>query len=97
MTAERTQKMKRLTLDEAAEELRIKRESVYKRVRRGTLPYTKASDGRMYVYLDGKNDVEKDEAHRQSGDAAQNQSRTWLEYLAAGAGVVALLGGLTYG
>src|SRR5829696_1669126 len=46
------QKAEKLTLDQAAEKLGIKRGSVYKRVQRGTLEHTKGPDGQVYVYLD---------------------------------------------
>jgi hypothetical protein len=51
--------VRKLTLDQAAKELGIKRGSVYKRTQRHTLPYTIEPDGQMYVYLDGKIETPK--------------------------------------
>jgi len=61
----------KLTLDQAAKKLRIKRESVYKRVQRGTLPYTKGSDGNVYVYLDRATFTEDSPEN----DAARNSEK----------------------
>jgi hypothetical protein len=45
-------KMERLTVNEAAQKLRISNEAVRKRVQRGTLPHGKRVDGSVYVCLD---------------------------------------------
>jgi excisionase family DNA binding protein len=47
----------RMTVEEAARSLGIKEESVRKRVRRGKMRSEKESDGRLYVYLDGHQEV----------------------------------------
>jgi excisionase family DNA binding protein len=60
--------MKRLTVSEAAEIMEISQDAVRKRVQRGTLPHTKGTDGRLYVYLDGDED-------ENSGDAVSGESK----------------------
>ncbi len=47
----------RMTVEEAARSLGIKEESVRKRVRRGTMRSEKDPAGRLYVYLDGPQEV----------------------------------------
>jgi hypothetical protein len=47
--------MERLTVNEAAQKLRISNEAVRKRLQRGTLPHGKRADGSVYVCLDTEN------------------------------------------
>ena len=44
--------MDRLTMAEAAKRLGVTKDAVRKRVQRGNIPYEKAEDGVVYVYLD---------------------------------------------
>lgn len=43
---------RRLTIQQAARYLGVSEGAVRKRVKRGTLPYDKAPDGRIYIYLE---------------------------------------------
>jgi hypothetical protein len=73
--------VRKLTLDQAAKELGIKRSSVYKRTQRHTLPYTIGPDGRMYVYLDDEKAADRatdeDAAARTWSRPGRTQSRLW--------------------
>jgi hypothetical protein len=54
------------------------------------MPPTEGPNGRMYAYVDPETLAEKvDPSH-------QNQ-HSWIEYIAAGSGIIAILGFLTYG
>jgi len=95
--------MQKLTVDQAAKELGIKKESVYKRVQRGTLPNTKDSDGHLYVYLDDVKGAEQDKSAEQDkgvnvqkdGNAGQNK-RSLIDYFTQVAPTVAVAGGAIY-
>ncbi len=50
-------KMDRLTVAEAADRLGVKEQAVRKRIQRGTLVHDKDEDGRVYVYLDPRDQV----------------------------------------
>jgi hypothetical protein len=96
MGQEDGRKVRKLTLDQAAEELGIKRGSVYKRTQRHTLPYTIEPDGLMYVYLDNNgNSVETTNTGNSNG-GDQNKQRSWWDYVAGVSGLAVLLGGLIY-
>jgi len=73
--------VRKLTLDQAAKELGIKRSSVYKRTQRHTLPYTIEPDGRMYVYLDGEKAADRatneDAAAKTRSRPRWTPSRLW--------------------
>ena len=64
--------MDRVSVAEAAERLRISQDAVYKRIRRGTIPWDKGEDEKTYVYIDGV-DGSTDRA-RQSTDQASSAS-----------------------
>ena len=88
---------KRLTVSEAADSLQISKDAVRKRVQRGSLRHEKTLDGHLYVYLDEGPDAGKDkvvpvEAHKDSG---QNK-RSFMDYVAPAAPIVAGVGGATY-
>jgi excisionase family DNA binding protein len=54
--------MDRVTVAEAAERLRVSQDAVYKRIKRGTIPWDKDEDGKTVVYLevaDGSTDDSK--------------------------------------
>jgi excisionase family DNA binding protein len=54
--------MDRVTVAEAAERLRVSQDAVYKRIKRGTMPWDKDEDGKTVVYLevaDGATDDSK--------------------------------------
>jgi hypothetical protein len=86
-----------LTVREVAEALEVSESAVRKRMRRGTLPHRKESNGRVYAYVPEQKAAEGDARVPQPEDSEQGQSHSWLEYVAAGTGAIALLGGLTYG
>jgi excisionase family DNA binding protein len=88
--------MKKLTLDEAAKELGVKKESVYKRVQRGTLPSTKGRDGRVYVYMDDTKSIKGDANIATSDGGNQNEQRSWWDYAVEVSGLVVLFGALIY-
>jgi hypothetical protein len=54
---------RRVTLRQASEVLGVSIEAVRKRVKRGSLPSEKGSDGRVYVYLDESTDAGGDASH----------------------------------
>jgi len=64
--------MNRVSVAEAAERLRISQDAVYKRIKRGTIPWDKGEDDKTYVYIDGV-DGSTDRA-RQSTDQASSAS-----------------------
>jgi hypothetical protein len=45
--------MKRVSVAEAAERLRVSQDAIYKRIKRGTIPWDKGEDDKTYVYIDG--------------------------------------------
>ncbi len=51
-------KMDRLTVAQAADRLGVKEQAVRKRIQRGTLVHDKDEDGRVYVYLDPRNQAD---------------------------------------
>jgi hypothetical protein len=55
--------MERLTVNEAAQKLRISNEAVRKRLQRGTLPHGKRADGSVYVCLDTENHPNEEVTH----------------------------------
>jgi hypothetical protein len=89
-----------LTVREAAEWLEISEAAVRKRMERGTLDHEKWLDGRVYVYMPARNATEKgaeqNAAPQVAEDPARTPPRSWLEYVAVGTGVIAVLGGLIY-
>jgi hypothetical protein len=44
--------MDRLSVAEAARRLGVSQDAIYKRIKRGTIPYEKAEEDKIYVYLD---------------------------------------------
>jgi hypothetical protein len=44
--------MDRVSVAEAARRLGVSQDAVYKRIKRGTIPYEKAEEDKTYVYLD---------------------------------------------
>ena len=65
--------MDRVSVAEAAERLRISQDAVYKRIKRGTIPWEKGEDDKTYVYIDDI-DGSTDRA-RQSTDQASSASK----------------------
>jgi hypothetical protein len=64
--------MDRVSVAEAAERLRISQDAVYKRIKRGRIPWDKGEDDKTYVYID---DVgESTDRARQSTDQASSAS-----------------------
>ncbi len=51
-------KMDRLTVAQAADRLGVKEQAVRKRIQRGTLVHDKDEDGRVYVYLDPRDQAD---------------------------------------
>jgi hypothetical protein len=62
----------RVSVAEAAERLRISQDAVYKRIRRGTIPWDKGEDDKTYVYIDDAD--ESTDRARQSTDQASSAS-----------------------
>src|SRR5215203_6470294 len=48
--------MYRITVAEAAQRLGVSQDAVYKRIKRGTIPWDKAEDGKTVVYLEEANE-----------------------------------------
>jgi hypothetical protein len=92
--------VQKLTLNQAAKELGIKKDSVYKRVKRGTLPFTKESDGQVYVYIDNEKATDKASEEDEGTDIAdggpENKDRPWWDILAGVSGLVVVLGLMVY-
>jgi hypothetical protein len=88
--------MKRLTVTEAAERLKISEDAVRKRMQRGTLARGKGPDGRVYVYLDAEKTSEEDPGTEYSDGGDQNEQRSWWDYVVGVSGLAVLFGGLTY-
>jgi predicted type IV restriction endonuclease len=61
----------RASIREAAELLSTTVDAIRKRVQRGTIPYEKASDGRVWILLDA---VQDSTGHRQDTDQPQSDS-----------------------
>jgi hypothetical protein len=64
--------MDRVSVAEAAQRLGVSQDAIYKRIKRGTIPWDKGEDDKTYVYLDDV-DVSTDGA-RQSTDQASGAS-----------------------
>src|SRR5215208_2105174 len=64
--------MDRVSVAEAAERLGVSQDAVYKRIKRGTIPWDKGDDDKTYVYVDDV-DGSTDRA-RQSTDQAASAS-----------------------
>src|SRR5215216_2135895 len=64
--------MDRVSVAEAAERLDVSQDAVYKRIKRGTIPWDKGDDDKTYVYVDDV-DGSTDRA-RQSTDRAASAS-----------------------
>jgi len=64
--------MDRVSVAEAAERLGVSQDAVYKRIKRGTIPWDKGDDDKTYVYVDDV-DGSTDRA-RQSTDRAASAS-----------------------
>ena len=47
--------MDRVTVAEAAQRLEVSQDAVYKRIKRGTIPWDKADDGKTVVYIEESN------------------------------------------
>jgi len=64
--------MDRVSVAEAAERLDVSQDAVYKRIKRGTIPWDKGDDDKTYVYVD---DVDgSTDSARQSTDRAASAS-----------------------
>ena len=50
----------RITVQEAAQRLGVKDDAIRKRIQRGSLEHEKATDGRVFVYLDATHDASSD-------------------------------------
>jgi hypothetical protein len=67
----------RMSVPEAAELLGVTQSAVRKRVQRGTIPWDKDSEGRIYVYVD-LSEAGPETVRDKSRDAAPGQSRDEL-------------------
>src|SRR5919107_5975760 len=67
----------RVTVSEAAEMVGVTQSAVRKRVQRGTIPWDKDSEGRIYVYVD-LSEAGPETVRDKSRDAAPGQSRDEL-------------------
>ena len=67
----------RLSVPEAAELLGVTQSAVRKRVQRGTVPWDKDSEGRIYVYVD-LSEMSPETGWDKARDAATGQSRDEL-------------------
>ena len=45
--------MNRVSVAEASSRLGISQDAIYKRIKRGTIPWDKGEDDKTYVYIDG--------------------------------------------
>jgi hypothetical protein len=61
--------MDRVSVAEAARRLGVSQDAIYKRIKRGTIPYEKAEEDKTYVYLD-----ESVDAGETSTDTAEGLS-----------------------
>jgi hypothetical protein len=73
----RDRPMDRISVPEAADLLRVTQSAVRKRVQRGTIPWDKDSDGRIYVYLD-LSETSPDTGADKRRDTGAGQSRDEL-------------------
>ncbi len=62
---------RRVTMQEAADELGLTAEAIRKRVQRGSMASDKGEDGRRYVYLDHGRDTSGHRAHVEGGAAEE--------------------------
>ncbi len=67
----------RMSVPEAAELLGVTQSAVRKRVQRGTIPWDKDNEGRIYVYVDSS-EAGPETVRNKSQDAAAGQSRNEL-------------------
>ena len=67
----------RLSVPEAAELLGVTQSAVRKRVQRGTIPWDKDSEGRIYVYVD-LSETSRETGRDKTRDATTGQSRDEL-------------------
>ena len=89
--------VERLTLSETAERLGISKEAVRQQVEHSILPHGKWPDGGTYVCIEAESETEKDGDSKESGRANQDQGPSWWNYVAGASGLIALVGGMTYG
>ena len=78
----------RISVPEAAEQLGVTQSAVRKRVQRGTIPWDKDSEGRIYVYVDLSEtspatgaDMKRDTAAGRSRDELLEVYRDQVEFL----------------
>jgi excisionase family DNA binding protein len=76
-TESRDRHVDRMTVPEAAELLGVTQSAVRKRVQRGTIPWDKDSEGRIYVYVD-LSETSPETVRDKSRDATAGQSRDEL-------------------
>jgi hypothetical protein len=67
-------------LEEAARQLEISRVVAYKRKRRGPLPYTKGSDGRLYIYLTTNGQTKSGAGKRAEGEVESSNQQQQLSW-----------------
>jgi excisionase family DNA binding protein len=73
----RDRRVDRMSVSEAAELLEVTQSAVRKRVHRGTIPWDKDSEGRIYVYVDLA-ETRPETGRDKSRDAGAGQSRDEL-------------------
>lgn len=66
--------MDRMTVSEASETLRVTQSAIRKRIQRGTIPWDKDDEGRIYVYVDSS-ETSHETAEDKSQDLVSGPSR----------------------
>ena len=76
-SASRDRPVDRVTVPEAAEMLGVTQSAIRKRVQRGTIPWDKDSEGRIYVYVD-PSETRPETGQDRTRDTVTGQSRDEL-------------------
>lgn len=66
--------MDRVTVAEAAQRLKVSQDTVYKRIKRGTIPWDKDEDGKTVVFIEESNGYTDNS--KSSTDASANHPKT---------------------
>lgn len=76
--------MDRVSVAEAAQRLGISQDAVYKRIKRGTIPWEKGTDDKTYVYIDesiDSPDLSSEQQSDSSTDALVDELRDRVRFL----------------
>lgn len=88
--------MQKLAVREAAENLGISEDAVRKRIQRGTLAHHKASDGRVYVYMDNHAGAQQETSVEGISATNQDSRPSWWDYAAGASALFLITSGLIY-